>query len=64
MIKLKEIYNLEESTLDKLDENKKPIKEFALASLAIAFLMKKVILPLLQKKPELKDDLKKEVEKL
>ena len=30
---------------DILKENKKPIKEFALASLALGFLMKKYIIP-------------------
>ena len=49
---------------DILKENKKPIKEFALMTLGLTFLIKKVIIPWLQKNPELKDDLKKEIEKL
>ena len=49
---------------DILKENKKPIKEFALASLALAFLMKKFIIPWLKKNPELKDELQDEIEKV
>tara|TARA_Y100001963_G_scaffold146306_1_gene221073 strand:- start:722 stop:904 length:183 start_codon:yes stop_codon:yes gene_type:complete len=60
MIKLKDIYNLNEDVF----EGKKPIKEFALMTLGLGILMKKVIIPWLKKNPELKDDLKKEVEKL
>ena len=60
MIKLKDIYNLSENRFEK----QKPIKEFALASLALAFLMKKFIIPLLKKNPELKDDLKNEIDKV
>ena len=48
----------------RVKENKKPIKEFALASLALAFLMKKFIIPWLKKNPELKDDLKNEIDKV
>ena len=50
MIKLTDIYNLSENKF----ENKKPIKEFALASLALAFLMKKFIIPWLKNNPEKK----------
>mgnify|MGYP003155663886 FL=1 len=60
MIKLKDIYNLNENKF----EDKKPVKEFALMALGLTVLMKKVILPWLKRNPELKDDLKKEVEKL
>ena len=60
MIKLKDIYNLSENRF----EEQKPIKEFALASLALAFLMKKFIIPWLKKNPELKDDLKDEIDKV
>tara|TARA_Y100001973_G_scaffold78733_1_gene115583 strand:+ start:726 stop:908 length:183 start_codon:yes stop_codon:yes gene_type:complete len=60
MIKLTDIYNLNENRF----EDKKPIKEFALMTLGLTLLIKKVIIPWLQKNPELKDDLKKEVEKL
>ena len=49
---------------DILKENKKPIKEFALASLALGFLMKKYIIPWLKKNPELKDKLQDEIEKV
>jgi|TARA_R100001443_G_scaffold75519_1_gene83093 hypothetical protein len=49
---------------DILKKKKKPIKEFALMTLGLTLLIKKVIIPWLQKNPELKDDLKKEVEKL
>ena len=60
MVKLKDIYNLNE---DRFEE-KKSIKEFALASLALAFLMKKFIIPWLKKNPELKDELQDEIEKV
>ena len=60
MVKLKDIYNLNE---DRFEE-KKSIKEFALASLALAFLMKKFIIPWLKKNPELKDELQEEIEKV
>ena len=60
MIKLTDIYNLSENKF----ENKKPIKEFALASLALAFLMKKFIIPWLKNNPEKKEDLKKEIDKI
>tara|TARA_Y100001963_G_scaffold156710_1_gene250993 strand:- start:2379 stop:2576 length:198 start_codon:yes stop_codon:yes gene_type:complete len=60
MIKLKDIYNLNEDRF----EDKKPIKEFALTALGVAFLMKKFILPWLKKNPELKDELQNEIEKV
>tara|TARA_Y100000593_G_C4184652_1_gene273763 strand:- start:161 stop:358 length:198 start_codon:yes stop_codon:yes gene_type:complete len=60
MVKLKDIYNLNEDRF----EDKKPIKEFALASLALAFLMKKFIIPWLKKNPELKSELQNEIEKV
>ena len=49
---------------DILKKKKKPIKEFALMTLGLTLLIKKVIIPWLQKNPGLKDDLKSVAESL